>query len=75
VVKIPVTTASTSKTTGALVVSGGIGVSGNVYATTFYGDLSGNATSSSALKNINTNTGSGNRPTSTDLTHVNNGGV
>ena len=55
----------------------------NVYATTFTGDLSGNADSATtatianALKNINANTGSGNRPTdvNTAITHVNNGGV
>ena len=35
--KIKCTTASSSKTTGALIVSGGVGVSGNVYATNVYG--------------------------------------
>ena len=35
-VTVTATTASTSNTTGALVVSGGLGVSGNVYAGTIY---------------------------------------
>ena len=35
------TTVSTSKTTGALIVAGGVGVGGNVYATAFNGNLSG----------------------------------
>lgn len=34
-------TASTSTTTGTLVVTGGVGVSGDVYASTFYGNFSG----------------------------------
>ncbi len=38
VVTISNTTPSVSKTTGALVVAGGAGVSGNVYANAFYGD-------------------------------------
>ena len=37
VVKIKATTASSSKTTGALIVSGGIGAAGNIYATKVYG--------------------------------------
>lgn len=36
-VLIPTTTASTSPTTGALIVGGGIGVGGDVYATSFHG--------------------------------------
>lgn len=38
VVSIPSSTASTSKTTGALTVAGGVGVSGNLYATNITGD-------------------------------------
>ncbi|MEI6186876.1 MAG: hypothetical protein WCP46_00040 [Alphaproteobacteria bacterium] len=46
VVSILATTASTSTTTGALVVSGGVGVGGNVYATGFYNS------SDAILKNV-----------------------
>ena len=35
--KIKCTTAATSKTTGALIVSGGVGIAGNAYATNIYG--------------------------------------
>jgi fructose-1,6-bisphosphatase/inositol monophosphatase family enzyme len=35
--KIKCTTASSSKTTGALIVSGGVGVAGNLYANNVYG--------------------------------------
>ena len=41
VVSITNTTPSTSKVTGALTVSGGLGVAGNVYATKFIGNGSG----------------------------------
>lgn len=40
-VSILTTIQSTSNSTGALIVAGGVGVSGNVYATTFYGNLAG----------------------------------
>ena len=33
---VTATTAASSVTTGALIVAGGVGVSGNVYATDFY---------------------------------------
>lgn len=38
------TTASTSTTTGALIVGGGVGVAGNVYANVFYGNVTGDIT-------------------------------
>lgn len=42
-------TASTSKTTGALVISGGVGVSGTIYADAFNGALTGNASTATKL--------------------------
>jgi hypothetical protein len=33
--KVKITTASTSKTTGALTVAGGVGVAGNIHANSF----------------------------------------
>ena len=44
------TTSSTSNTTGALVVSGGLGVGKDIYATNIYGSLFGNANTSTALQ-------------------------
>lgn len=37
-IRITNTTESTSKTSGALIVSGGLGVGGNIYANKYYGD-------------------------------------
>jgi hypothetical protein len=70
------TTASTSKTTGALVVSGGVGVSGAVFANdmTLTGSLSGGnaaaATISGFSANMNTQTG-----TAYTLTAADNGKI
>jgi hypothetical protein len=44
------TTSSTSNTTGALVVSGGLGVGKDIYATNIYGSLFGNANTATALQ-------------------------
>lgn len=66
------TTSSTSKTTGALKVSGGGGFEGTVYANGFNGPLTGNASSATALKNSYTNS---TRPTDANIDHVNDGGV
>lgn len=41
--------AATSTSTGTIVITGGLGVSGNVYASNFYGALQGNATTASTL--------------------------
>lgn len=53
-VNISDATAATSKTTGALVVAGGVGVSGDIYATNFRGPLVGNASTSTALATART---------------------
>ena len=49
-VTIRSTTAAASKTTGALVVGGGAGFGGTVWANAFNGPLTGNATSASKLE-------------------------
>lgn len=41
--------AATSTTTGTVIVTGGVGVSGNVYAAAFVGPLTGNASTASTL--------------------------
>lgn len=41
-IEVTGTDASTSTTTGAAVIAGGLGVAGNIYAGAFYGDLYGN---------------------------------
>lgn len=45
---------STSTTTGTLIVTGGVGVSGNIYATNVYAALKGNADSASKLSSART---------------------
>ena len=51
-VRIPVTTAASSKTTGALIVGGGAGFSGEIYANKFNGPLS--ASEASSMKRTTT---------------------
>lgn len=46
--------ASTSKTTGTLIVTGGIGVAGVIYADGFYGPLIGNASTATTLATART---------------------
>lgn len=48
-VNITDATASSSKTTGAMTVAGGLGVSGDVHASNFRGPLVGNASTATAL--------------------------
>ena len=48
-VAVKVNTASTSKTTGALIVAGGVGVSGTVYANAFNGHLSATPTAAASF--------------------------
>lgn len=43
------TTAATSKTTGALIVAGGVGVAGNIHAVTFNGNISSTVANISSL--------------------------
>lgn len=45
---------STSKTTGALIVTGGLGVSGNIYASNLYASLKGNADTATKLATART---------------------
>ncbi|MFU9046364.1 tail fiber domain-containing protein [Acinetobacter tibetensis] len=53
-IKIASTTASTNKDTGALIVDGGVGIEGDVYATNVYAALKGNADTATKLANVRT---------------------
>jgi hypothetical protein len=49
-ITMPANIAATSTTTGTLVVTGGVGVSGTIHAGAFDGDLTGNATTATTLQ-------------------------
>ena len=53
--RITNTTASSSTSTGALVVSGGVGVSGTIYAGGFNGNLTGNVTGTASAATLAAN--------------------
>lgn len=53
-VKIASTTNSTSKDTGALIIEGGIGIEGDIYASNVYAALKGNADTATKLANVRT---------------------
>ena len=53
-IKIASTTNSTSKDTGALIIEGGIGIEGDIYASNVYAALKGNADTATKLANVRT---------------------